>query len=447
MFPRRSLILRYVSVVSVMVVISWMWISAPSQGTVLEQGQGLAAPKRSLSGAGDSHVPISGTGKIKPLTQPVPQPTRFNTLIKSSVLPRLESGSLANNTKIQSHHHNNDTLENLRKNMTLLRVDMKGIMKIMDKMDADSVVDNVNSQNVAHPHPFKYVINSPNICKDKEVFVIIYIHTAPDHYKRRMIIRQTWGYPKTYGVPVRLVFVMGVQPEKAQVQQALYFEAEQYGDIVQEDFHDTYRNLTYKGVAALKWISNFCSHSKYVLKTDDDIFVNMFTLLRHLESIERIGMENQGLLMCLVWNRMKVMRQGKWKVDESEYKDDYYPTYCSGSAFTMSTDVAVAMHKISYDVPFFWVDDFYITGLLPKKLGNIKHKQFMSTYVLDGRKLQEKFTGPQWFTYIFSHVHDLNAIQSVWTRLVKLANGLEKPEVKYAMPGQLPKEDLKPNKE
>ena len=28
----------------------------------------------------------------------------------------------------------------------------------------------------------------------------------------------------------------------------------------------------------------------------------------------------------------------------------------------MSTDVAIAMHNISYSVPFFWVDDFYITG-------------------------------------------------------------------------------------
>lgn len=70
----------------------------------------------------------------------------------------------------------------------------------------------------------------------------------------------------------------------------------------------------------------------------------------------------------------------------------------------------------------------------------------MSTYVLDGRKLQEKFTGPQWFTYIFSHVHNLNAIQSVWERLVKLAKGDERPQVKFVMPGQLPKEEKKPKK-
>ena len=49
-------------------------------------------------------------------------------------------------------------------------------------------------------------------------------------------------------------------------------------------------------------------------------------------------------------------------MSEEEFKDKYYPTYCSGSAYTMSTDVAIAMHNISYNVPFFWVDDFYITG-------------------------------------------------------------------------------------
>ena len=46
----------------------------------------------------------------------------------------------------------------------------------------------------------------------------------------------------------------------------------------------------------------------------------------------------------------------------------------------------------------------------------------------------------QWFTYIFSHVHDLNAIQAVWDKLVNLANGRNRPNVKFALPGQLPNE-------
>ena len=131
---------------------------------------------------------------------------------------------------------------------------------------------------------------------------------------------------------------------------------------------------------------------------------------------------------------MKVMRTGKWKVSMKEFKDEYYPTYCSGSAFIMSTDVVIRLHAVSYDVPFFWVDDFYLTGLLPLKAGKIKHVQFMSTYVLDGRQLKQKFNGPQWVSYIFSHVHDLDAVQAVWDKLVALASGKVAADVKVLIP-------------
>ena len=225
-----------------------------------------------------------------------------------------------------------------------------------------------------------------------------------------------------------------------------------------QDFEDTYRNLTYKGVAALRWISRYCAHARYVLKTDDDVFVNTFNLLRHLRRLDRVsataaaagaspaaagggGSSPRGLLLCLVWYTMTVMREGKWKVSREEWPNSSYPTYCSGSAFLMSTDVALAMHRASYDVPFFWVDDFYVTGLLPLKLGPavVRHTQFISAYVLDGRQLQAKFTGPQWYQYVFSHVHNLNAIQSVWKTVVRLARGDVQPTIPFALPGHLPK--------
>ena len=326
-------------------------------------------------------------------------------------------------------------------NMTLLKVNMSGIGNIIkhvqrnDSLVSVSIGDSVKVEN---PHPFKYIINCPELCKGiDDLFILAYIHTAPDHYKRRMVIRQTWGNSVHYSVKVRVVFVMGKTGniETSTIQQALYFEAEQYGDIVQEDFEDTYHNLTYKGIAALKWISNSCRQARFILKADDDIFINTFTLIRHLQRAHPNGAS--GLLKCLVWTNMPVMREGKWKVSVDEFKDSYYPTYCSGSAFVLSPDLAIALHEISYRVPFFWVDDFYITGLLPLKLGNVKHIQFMSTYVLNGGELEDKFTGPQWYTYIFSHVHNLNRVQSVWKKLVALAQGKISPTIQFALPGDL----------
>jgi len=135
------------------------------------------------------------------------------------------------------------------------------------------------------------------------------------------------------------------------------------------------------------------------------------------------------------------MREGKWKVEKSEWAEDFYPTYCSGSAFVMSPDVVVALHRVSYSVPFFWVDDFYLTGLLALRAGPsaVRHRQFISSYVLDGRQLLDKFTGAQWYQYIFSHVHDLNAVQTVWKTVVRIARGELTPTIAVARPDQLPK--------
>ena len=340
-------------------------------------------------------------------------------------------------------------LEAFRANMTLGGVNMTGVFDIIKKTNETQQIDVFHTveehRNAVNPHPFKYLINAPYVCRKQNVFLIIYIHTAPNHYKRRMVIRQTWGNQKYYpDTTIRLVFVMGSSDDKnsSGSDEGLRFESEQYNDIVQENFDDTYRNLTYKGIAALRWIDKYCSNAKFVLKTDDDIFVNMFTLLKHIKSVEKHEKESikNSFILCLVWRRMKVMRSGKWRVDEKDWKDDYYPVYCSGSAFIMPVAVAQRLHEVSYHVPFFWVDDFYITGLLPLKAGNITHLQFMSTYVLDGRKLEERFNGQQWFTYIFSHVHNLNSIQSVWEQLVRLESGQERVKVEFALPGSLPDE-------
>ena len=45
-------------------------------------------------------------------------------------------------------------------------------------------------------------------------------------------------------------------------------EAEDHNDIIVEDFHDTYLNLTIKTTYLLKWLggASNCSRAKFVLK-------------------------------------------------------------------------------------------------------------------------------------------------------------------------------------
>lgn len=178
-------------------------------------------------------------------------------------------------------------------------------------------------QQIVNPHPFKYILNNPTACRGKEIYIVAYVHTSPDHYRRRVVIRQTWGSASNYDFNLRVLFVMGRSsnsPSGQAIQHAVEFESEQYGDIIQEDFLDSYHNLTYKGIAALKWIDEYCSQARWVLKTDDDIFVNSFNLVTRLRRLERFEAEEKSkaearhvsvpvnstrstknLLMCLVW--------------------------------------------------------------------------------------------------------------------------------------------------
>ncbi|ELU14153.1 hypothetical protein CAPTEDRAFT_75191, partial [Capitella teleta] len=213
-------------------------------------------------------------------------------------------------------------------------------------------------------HPYNVVLSNPNLCRVKDLFMLVYVHTGVDHYRRRAVIRQTWGDIKRFP-NMRVMFVMGKTSTIKSMQDALQFESTTYGDILEEDFEDTYHNLTFKGIGALKFISHYCNNVKYVLKTDDDVFVNMYTLQNHLMQLEGAGY-NKNLILCLVWWNMPVLREGKWAVPKEMYPGDLYPPYCSGMAYLFSTDVAPKLYDASFFVKFFWVDDVYISGILPK---------------------------------------------------------------------------------
>ena len=44
--------------------------------------------------------------------------------------------------------------------------------------------------------------------------------------------------------------------------------------MVIESFQDSYHNLTLKTTFLLKWLSHRCPRAKFILKVDDDVFIN-----------------------------------------------------------------------------------------------------------------------------------------------------------------------------
>ena len=174
---------------------------------------------------------------------------------------------------------------------------------------ATNVTDQYRLQNeIVNPHDFKYILNPGHrICglgQKPKVFLLIYVHTSPDNYKRRLSIRETWAKRSMFR-DIRIVFMMG-RTESTKTSEMILLENGIYGDLVQEDFIDSYRNLTYKGIMAMKWISEYCPKAKFILKVDDDIITNTFIILKHLKALENHDIIKQKTIMCLVWERGRV---------------------------------------------------------------------------------------------------------------------------------------------
>ena len=162
---------------------------------------------------------------------------------------------------------------------------------------------------IVNPHDFSYILNPGQTICPQTIFLFIYVHSTPSNYQRRSVIRETWAKQSLFP-DIRLLFMMGKVNDQ-HVMEAILFEYETYKDIVQEDFLDSYKNLTYKGLMALKWISTYCSQANYVLKVDDDIMVNTFTLMNHLKYLdhhEYSKKKMRGMILCLLWQSMEVMR-------------------------------------------------------------------------------------------------------------------------------------------
>ena len=228
------------------------------------------------------------------------------------------------------------------------------------------------SNHIVNPHPFTYVINNAHLC-DHSPDTLIWIHTAPTHYRHRTLIRETWANPSHFKTRnTSLVFFLG-KSENTTIQSMIEYESDNYHDIVQETFVDSYRNLTYKAIAGCKWTSTYCKSAKLILKADDDALINVYSLFRHVESLQRTGKVINNTILCNVISGAHPVRtKNKWKVTKEEYPDNLYPPYCPGLGLIMTGDIIPKLYNQSLYEPYFWVDDVYFTGLLAQSL-KIKH--------------------------------------------------------------------------
>ena len=136
----------------------------------------------------------------------------------------------------------------------------------------------------------------------------------------------------------------------------------------QESFIDNYSNLTVKSMMMLKWFSQNCENTKYLLKTDDDMYINL-SVLHQVVTSHDISHEGSDLLVgSLVCSALPIRDPGhKWYMSPDIWPQWLYPPYVQGASYLMSGSAALKMYRASMATPLNHIEDVYITGILARK--------------------------------------------------------------------------------
>ncbi|XP_031634332.1 beta-1,3-galactosyltransferase 1-like [Contarinia nasturtii] len=328
-----------------------------------------------------------------------------------------------------------------------------GIFKNAQNPAKQPVWEIHHNRSIPHyisPSEYTAIIDPQNLFKENEqVLLLFVIFSNPNHFTAREILRQTWantsefnysqfskmhGHLKEQYLPfnhpewkryaheydtneiidgsdfdaanfrIRRVFLIG-QTETEEMQNQVLAESQKYNDIIQEDFVDTYKNLTLKTAMMMKWVNNNCAEKvKFIMKADEDTFVNVpnlihfllggtipvynATLNRYVEqykenimdvlhSNSRLSYEEDLLIGCRLCSIMPCsVPEDKWFSPPFMYDREIFPIFLAGGSgyvFTMST--AAKLYKASMEVPLVLAEDAYFTGICAEK-AKIQPKNF-----------------------------------------------------------------------
>ncbi|KAH6941365.1 hypothetical protein HPB50_017104 [Hyalomma asiaticum] len=200
---------------------------------------------------------------------------------------------------------------------------------------------------------------------------LVAVLSATARYEHRSAVRGTWGGVLSSMPGFRVLFMLG-RPSNDTDQNRIVEEDAEHDDIVQGNFFDTYQNLTLKSVMMLRWVHRFCPNAKFVLKIDDDVLLNVWDFavtLCHLSyTAPRLTIWGK-LRSSSRPSRKKKGRYAKWYVPKWMYPNETYPDYVNGPAYLISGDSVPLLLGTASTVPYFFIEDVYITGMVAVKAG------------------------------------------------------------------------------
>ncbi|KAH6941933.1 hypothetical protein HPB50_024449 [Hyalomma asiaticum] len=214
---------------------------------------------------------------------------------------------------------------------------------------------------------FQYVTETAKKCRStaNRTSVLIGVVSSVRNFGSRAAIRDTWG-----GTAIKMgfvvVFLLGTTPDQ-DIQRKVFREQGVNGDIIQGDFADAYRNLTYKTVMLIRWARRKCSGVSFVLKIDDDMLLSVWDFAIVANSLRA----NERTMWGYLYSGFPYVPvrdvNSKWYVSKEEYGPDTYPDFLSGTGYLISGDVIPTLEELTHVQGFFPLEDIYLTAIVAER--------------------------------------------------------------------------------
>ena len=198
-------------------------------------------------------------------------------------------------------------------------------------------------------------------CKKEEILLTILVISSPNHFEQREAIRKSWG---TSNKQVALSFLVGIAKDDQTNAQVLK-ESKENEDIIVNNITDTYENLSLKTLSAFNWLLSFCSKSEFLLKVDDDMFVQVEKVVNKVrETLEKS--QKKKIIMGNISRNWKPVRnpQSKYFITEAQYSEERYPDFATGPSYLVSRDAVRDIFEHAMDLNYIHLEDVFLTGVV-----------------------------------------------------------------------------------
>lgn len=111
---------------------------------------------------------------------------------------------------------------------------------------------NHDDENLFDIH-LKYSLNTRSCSNNSNILAVILVTSYFGNVETRSAMRRSFSSDQLEPMGFRRVFLLGqAEKDKYTSQEAVESEAKRFGDIVQGNFQEAYRNLTYKHIMGIK---------------------------------------------------------------------------------------------------------------------------------------------------------------------------------------------------